>query len=94
MRIIFLVAAFAALPILSSGEASSQQKVDVSAIVEELAEAAAFVKARTALADAPKIEVPNSGRLVISQRILSADVLNIRGGSETSVGCRRGQRDA
>ena len=90
MRPIFLVAAFAALPILSSGEASSQQKVDVSAIVEELAEAAAFVKARTALADAPKIEVPNSGRLVISQRILSADVLNIGAGAELLLDAEEG----
>jgi len=82
MRPIVLFAAPLLLSILVSGEASSQQKIDVGAIVEELAEAAAFVKARTALVDAPSFEVPNGGRLVVSQRVFSADLLEIGAGAE------------
>ncbi|MCP4070537.1 MAG: hypothetical protein GY742_02195 [Hyphomicrobiales bacterium] len=70
------------LALLLAGEVASQQRLEVDAIVEELAEVAAFVNARSALTQAPNVEVPNNGRLVIRQRIFSADVLSLGAGSE------------
>ncbi len=79
MRYIFIAAILALLP---PTELASQERLEVDVIVEELAEVAAFVNARSALSDPPEIVVPNDGSLVIGQRILSADVLSLGSGSE------------
>lgn len=76
-------------------DSTSQEQIELDVIVEELAEVAAFVNARSALVEAPEILVPSDGILVIGQRILSADVLVLGSGSELVLDTNqnKGERD-
>lgn len=91
MRYLFLAAALA---FFLPGELASQERLEVDTVVEELAEVAAFVNARSALTQPQKVEVPNNGSLVIRQRILSADVLVLGAGSELKLDTSQTNGDA
>lgn len=82
MRSGFRSLVFTTAVLIGIPHASSQQVLEVDDIVEELAQAAAFVQARATLADSPTIDVPNGGTLTIAQPIFSAEEIKIGSGGK------------